>query len=181
MTPTDAAKLGLISWKTNIGAQKIDGLTLKTFDIISARFLLQDSQKRVWFFEEIFLLVDINMEVGLRMLFLVFSNADFHLGVEKLICKSYIVAEALSTTSWVKLINKTKFAKTALDKNFKTFVVYMEILKAKASIQQLRTVQIAALHWDKAPTKIPSKYSDFANVFSLDLATIKLHKCKKIN
>ncbi len=37
-------------------------------------------------------------------------------------------------------------------------------------IHPSRVVQIAALQWDKAPTKIPAKYSDYAGVFSSELA-----------
>ena len=33
-----------------------------------------------------------------------------------------------------------------------------------------QTAQIAALKQDKAPTKVPSKYADYANIFSFDLA-----------
>ncbi len=41
---------------------------------------------------------------------------------------------------------------------------------AEPSIHLSRAAQIAALQWDKAPTKIPAKYSDYADVFSSDLA-----------
>ncbi len=41
-----------------------------------ARFSLQDSLGKVWFFEETFLLADTSMEVVLGMPFLSLSNAD---------------------------------------------------------------------------------------------------------
>lgn len=40
------------------------------------------------------------------------------------------MAKALPIAKWVKLINKHKFAKAALDKNSKMFVMHVAILKA---------------------------------------------------
>lgn len=47
MTPTYAPKLGLISGLIDINTQKIDVLVLKTYEIITAGFFLQDSQKKI--------------------------------------------------------------------------------------------------------------------------------------
>ncbi len=77
MTPAYAAKLGLTTRKTSIGAQKIDGLPLETHGMALARFSLQDSLGKVWFFEETFLLANTSMEIVLGMPFLALSNADF--------------------------------------------------------------------------------------------------------
>ncbi len=77
MTPAYVAELGFTTPKTSIGAQKIDGLLLETYDMTSASFLLQDSLKRVRFFEETFLLADTSMDVVLGMLFLALSNVNF--------------------------------------------------------------------------------------------------------
>ncbi len=38
MTPAYATKLGLTTRKTSVGVQKIDGLLLKTYGMVSARF-----------------------------------------------------------------------------------------------------------------------------------------------
>ncbi len=71
----------------------------------------------------------------------------------------------------MELINKREFAKVAMDENFETFVMHMSALNiAESSIHPSRAAQIAALPWDKAPTKIPAEYSDYADVFSSDLA-----------
>ncbi len=48
--------------------------------------------------------------------------------------------------------------------------IAMPIHLSKASQVQDNPAQIAALQWDKALTKIPAKYSDYADVFSSDLA-----------
>ncbi len=71
--------------------------------MVSASFSIQDSLGKVRFFEETFLLRDTSMEVVLGMLFLAFSNADFQFSAEKLTWRTYTSAEALSTTSRVKL------------------------------------------------------------------------------
>lgn len=61
-------KLGLTFWKTSIRAQTIDDSILKIYDKTLARFLLQDSLKKIWFFKEIFLLADISMKIILEIL-----------------------------------------------------------------------------------------------------------------
>ncbi len=105
------------------------------------------------------------------MPFLTFSNADFLFGTEKFTWRSYTIAEALPITSRVELIDKRKFAKVAMDENSETFVIDMSALDvAESSIHHFQAAQIAALQWDKALTKIPAKYSDYADIFSSDLA-----------
>lgn len=75
----------------------------------------------------------------------------------------------------MEFIDNKKFAKTTLDENFKIFVVHIAALKVlKMIIYPLQTTQIlskkllkvAALKQNKVPIKIPTKYSDFLNVFS---------------
>lgn len=44
------------------------------------------------------------------------------------------MAEALLTTQWVKIINKKKFTKVALNKNIGAFVVYIVFLTSKLLI-----------------------------------------------
>ncbi len=77
MTLAYAKKLDLTTHKTSIGAQKIDGSPLETYGMVSASFSLQDSLKRVIFFDLTFLLANTIMEVFLGMLFLALNNADF--------------------------------------------------------------------------------------------------------
>ena len=76
MTPTFVVKLGLVTRKTNIDAQKIDSSPLVTYRMVLADFLVQDKLGKVWFFEETFLLADISMEVVLRMPFFTLSDTD---------------------------------------------------------------------------------------------------------
>ena len=76
MTPTFVAKLGLITWKTVVSAQKIDGSSLVTYKIVLVGFSIQNKLGKVWFFNKTFLLADTSMEVVLEMFFLTFSNAN---------------------------------------------------------------------------------------------------------
>ena len=63
------------------------------------------------------------------MPFLALNNANFEFGFKKLTWRSYTIAKALSTTSSVEFIDKRKFIKIALDKNSKTFVIYVATLE----------------------------------------------------
>lgn len=90
------------------------------------------------------------MEVVLEMLFLSFSNADVEFAkLGKLIWRSYTAAETLPTTSQVELNNKKEFAKTALDKNSKTFIVHIATLVATETdgmkVHLSQVIQLAAL------------------------------------
>lgn len=51
----------------------------------SARFSYKDSRKKVQFIDKTFLLVNINIEIVLEMLFLVYNILNFQYCVEKLI------------------------------------------------------------------------------------------------
>lgn len=61
---------------TNIGTQKIDRLILKTYSMVSIRFLHQNSLGRVWFIQNTFLLTNTSIEAVLRLFFLSLSNTN---------------------------------------------------------------------------------------------------------
>ncbi len=145
MTPAYATELGLTTQKTNVRAQKMDGSPLETYGMASARFSIQDSLGKIWFFEETFLLADTSMEVVLGMPFLSLSNANVEFTeLGKLTWRTYTAVEASPTTSWIKLIDKKEFARTVLDKNSETFVVHVSALEAM-TIHPSRAAQITAL------------------------------------
>ena len=50
ISPGYAKKLGLKVWKTNIGAQKIDGSTLETFEMVIADFQVENKANKPGFF-----------------------------------------------------------------------------------------------------------------------------------
>lgn len=79
----------------------------------------------------------------------------------------------------INLIDKREFVKVTLVKNLETFVMYITALEA-ISIHSSPATQFVAWQQDKALTKMPSKYSDYADIFSFNLA-IKLSKNTNIN
>ena len=83
VSPT-SKRLGLKTWKTNIGAQKIDGSALKTFGMVIADFQVKDKSGRPKFFQETFLVTDTKFEVILKMPVLKLSNADMLFGKKTL-------------------------------------------------------------------------------------------------
>ena len=105
------------------------------------------------------------------MPFLSLSNANFQFSTREFNWRSYTIIEALPTARRLELIDKHKFARTALDENSETFVVHVAALNnLELAIHPSRAPLLAALQQDKAPTEIPPKYADYANVFSQDLA-----------
>ena len=79
------SKLGIKVFHIDIKAQKIDRSTLETFGIVPTNFQVEDKLGKAPFFQETFLLANINAEVVLDMLFLTFSNADIQFVEEELI------------------------------------------------------------------------------------------------
>lgn len=93
------------------------------------------------------------------MSFLFLSNINIKFAkLEKLIWKSYTTVKTLLITNQVELTDIKKFAKTVLDKNFKTFVLYITALKAtktvNIAIYLSQAAQIKALHEIKTPLKL---------------------------
>ena len=75
-------------------------------------------------------------------------------------------------------MGKKEFAATALDLESETFIVHVASLSSNASpssspldVHSFRKPQISGFNDEEAFTKIPAKYSDFADVFSPDLAS----------
>ena len=69
-------QLGFAIWKTNVEAQKIDGTTLETYEMIVSTFFVLDKDDRERFFEESFLLANVKPEIFLEMPFLTMSNVE---------------------------------------------------------------------------------------------------------
>ena len=146
MTPAFAAKLGLYTQPTNVGAQKIDGSALKTYNMTIAGFSIQDKLDRAQFFEETFLLANTSIKVVLGMFFLALSNADILFDTESFTWRSYSAAEALPTTMRVELIDKHKFAEVASNENSKTFIVHVAALEVlELAVHPSRALLLAAL------------------------------------
>ena len=80
MSPAYVKKLGFNIRKTNVGAQKIDGSALKTFEMVIAKFQMEDKGGRPRFFQKTFLVADTKFEVILGIFFLKTSNRDVAFG-----------------------------------------------------------------------------------------------------
>ena len=112
----------------------------------------------------------------LGMPFLTLSGADVDFLDWELRWRTYTTEEALPTTRRVELVGKKEFAAAALDPESETFVVHVASLSSVASpssspldVHPSRRPQIDGLIVEKAPTKVPVEYADFA--FSPDLAS----------
>lgn len=64
----------------DISAQKIDNRQLEIFGIVNTSFLVDEKNRKSYFFEETFLLADISIEVVFEILFPNLSNVliDFN-------------------------------------------------------------------------------------------------------
>ncbi len=135
-------------------------------------FLVSDKDGRERFFEESFLLADVSPDIVLGMPFLTMSNADVDFQAQDLKWKSYTTGKVLPTIRRVELIEKKEFAAAALDPEHETFVVHVAAVSVNSGdeVHPSRKPQIAHLKADKAPSKVSSKYADFADVFSPKLA-----------
>ena len=179
MSPAYAKKLGLKTRKTNVRAQKIDGSAVETFGMVIADFQIEDKGGRPRFFQETFLVTNTKFEVVLEMFFLKISNADIVFDKKTLTWKSYTTNKALPTTKRVQIVNPKEFVIAALDADSETFIVHVAIREReemvvdssrKAQIKAQSGAQVEALLFDKAPPKVPTKYSNYSNVFSAENA-----------
>ena len=69
MNPAFAQKLGFHIRKTNVGAWKINGFALETFEMVIADLEVEDKSGRSRFFQEIILIADTKVEAVLEMFF----------------------------------------------------------------------------------------------------------------
>ena len=92
-------------------------------------------------------------------------------------------------TKHVQFVGKKKFTATVLDSESETFVVYVTLFSSdmlpRSTLFELNIhlsckPQVSGLIAEKALTKVSAKYSDFADVFSPDLA-FELLKYTRIN
>ena len=86
-------------------------------------------------------------------------------------------------------MGKKEFAAAALDSEHKTYIVHVRLVNSdlspsfsllKLNVHTSRRPQVPGMIAKEAPTRIPDKYIDFANMFSPDLAS-KLPEHNGIN
>ena len=153
---------------------------LDIFGMVVIAFSVMDKANRVRFFEEPFLVANISPEIVLGMPFLTLSGTDVDFLGRELRLKTYTTEEALPTTRPVKLMGKKKFAVAALNPESETFVVHVASLSSNAlpsssplklDVHPFRRSQVSDFIAEEASTKLLNEYSDFANVFSPNLAS----------
>ena len=171
MNPDYARKLGLKILRTNIGAQKIDGSALETFEMVITDFQVEDKASRLRFFEKTFWVANTKFEVILEMLFLKISLANMLFSEETLTLKTYTTNNTLFTTKWVQIIYPKQFVIPALDVDSETFVMPVGIQeREKMPVHSKKQAQVGALLFNKASTEVPAEYSYYSNVFSAENA-----------
>ena len=124
-----------------------------------------------------FLVANVSLEEVLGMFFLTLSSVDVDFLGRKLRWRTYTTEEALPTTKHVKLVGKKKFLAAAINSESETFVVHVISLSFDVSPSSsplddhpFCSPQVSGLIVKEAPTKVPAKYLDFADIFSPDLA-----------
>ena len=124
------------------------------------------------FFEKTFLVANVSPKVVFKMLFLTLSSANIDFLDRKLWWRTYTTKEVLLITSRIELVGKKEFATAALDPEHEIFVVYVAFFSSTLlDVHLFRRPQISSLIAEEIPIKIPNKYVDIADVFSLDLAS----------
>ena len=123
-------------------------------------------------------MANVSPKVVFGMFFHTLSGANVDFLGWKLRWKTHTTKEALPTTRRVELVGKKEFAPVALDPENETFVVHVASLSSDLSpssfplnVQPFHRPQISGLIIEEVSTKISAKYSDFADVFSPDLAS----------
>ena len=68
--------MGLKSRKISVKAQKMDGTTLETYEIVVSTFFMLNKNGREKFFKESFLLSDVKPDVVIKIAFLTINNIN---------------------------------------------------------------------------------------------------------
>lgn len=133
-------------------------------------FQINDKDKKYHFFEKIFLLVEISIDVTFRVSFLILSNVEINFNNQKLECKFYTVAKVFSTIKKLELVGTKEFVIAALDPEDKIFVIQIISLAIfdMNKVHLSRMAQIFSLKVNMAPTMIFAEYFNFAGVFLLN-------------
>ena len=77
-------RLGFMMQSINIGIQKINGTTLKTYEIVIAVFSIIDLADGVRFFEKTFLIANFSLDIVFRMPFFILSGIDIDFSKKEL-------------------------------------------------------------------------------------------------
>ena len=154
---------------------------MDTYGIVVAAFSVVDKANWVKFFENTFLVANVSSEIVFKMPFLILSSANVDFSVWEFQWRTYTTKEAFFTTRYIKLVGKKEFAVVAFFLKYETYVVYVASLGSTSiNVHPSWRPQLFGLITKETFTKVLDKYTDFADVFSLNLAS-KLPEHTKIN
>lgn len=146
ITPAFAVELGLFTRQIEISIEKIDISTQNIYGMVIIGFLIQNKLGKIRYYEENFLSVNTSMNVFFKMRIMAFNNKIIQFTTKCFTWKTYSTAEILAIARQLEFIDKYKFAKAALDKNFEKFVMYITDLKIlELAIHLARTLLLAPL------------------------------------
>ena len=126
-------------------------------------FSVNDKHGHTRWFEETFLIADINQDIVLGMPFLTLANPDIHFAEGSLLWRDYSVQTAFPTERRIELVEPEIFADEALNVNAMCFVVY--VAACFSHVNPARAIKIGAISV-KDSIGLPSEYSEYARVFS---------------
>ena len=129
-------------------------------------------------------MANVSPEIIFEMLFLALSGVDVDFSGRELWWRTYTNEKVLPTTRRIKLVGKKEFAAAALNLEHETSIVHVASLSSNLlvtfNVHPSRRPRISGLIIEEALIEVLAEYSDFANVFSLDLAS-ELPKHNGIN
>lgn len=91
-------KLGFYILKTDISIQKIEGSKPQTFEIVITSLIMDNKDKKSYFFKKIFQFAKMSMNVLFVITFLTLSNIKINFNNYKLKQILYTIEEAFFTT-----------------------------------------------------------------------------------
>ena len=141
---------------------------------------MDNKKRRSGFFEKIFLLDDISIDIALGISFFTLNNVKINFIGYYIYLKIYTIAKILLTIKQVELIRKKKFATVAFDLKDEIFILYIAFINQDSDVHPSWTTQITSQKADKALTFVFLKYTDFTDIFFKNSAA-KLLEYIRIN
>lgn len=147
-----------------------------------ALFQVLNKNKKFCFFQKTFLWAEISMNITFGIFFLTLSHVKVNFHNRQLMWRLYITIKSILTTRWVELVVKKNFVAAFFNLEDEIFVVHIAFLDISDTnkIPLFNRTQIISLKVNEVATVVSVKYSNFADVFFLELPA-KLSKYTKIN
>ena len=122
-----AKKFSLQVYKIRVVTLNIDCLKLDTFSMIIVSFFIEDKERMFQFFIET-LLVDISIDVTLKIPFFILNNIKINFIGRYIYWKTYTVVEIFLKIRQAKLIRKRGFANAIFHSKNRAFIIYITFI-----------------------------------------------------